>query len=160
MPPGPGAVPASSDRRIGAARSGTLRRRHAPEGKVVVVPAEGRRRHPGVIRAGREVAREALPGDLRRTVERPPLEVMLREDPSEAVRSSAILATCAAAGFTISELAGAGGSLLLPVLMNQISTFDPRDWRCTSEERHAADDRHAYAFSFRTYERCAVGVAS
>jgi dihydrofolate reductase len=31
--------------------------------------------------------------------------------------------------------------------------FDPDDWRLVEDERHAADDRHAYPYSFRTYER-------
>ncbi len=30
---------------------------------------------------------------------------------------------------------------------------DAEDWRLVSEERHEADDRHAHAFSFLTYER-------
>ncbi len=31
--------------------------------------------------------------------------------------------------------------------------FDPSEWRLVEDERHEADDRHAYAFSFRRYER-------
>lgn len=31
--------------------------------------------------------------------------------------------------------------------------IDWADWRLVSDERHAADDRHALAFSFRLYER-------
>ncbi|MBT8485231.1 MAG: dihydrofolate reductase [Phycisphaerales bacterium] len=38
--------------------------------------------------------------------------------------------------------------------------FDPRDWQCTADERHEVDERHAYAFSFRTYARCAVGATA
>jgi dihydrofolate reductase len=32
-------------------------------------------------------------------------------------------------------------------------TFDPSAWRLTSKTRHERDDRHAFAFSFRTYIR-------
>jgi SAM-dependent methyltransferase len=64
-----------------------------------------------------------------RRVERVPLETMISLDPSEAVRSSAILSTCAAAGFRIESYASAGGALLQPVLMYQVHTFEPRDWR-------------------------------
>ncbi len=31
--------------------------------------------------------------------------------------------------------------------------FDDRQWRLVRDERHEPDDRHAHAFSFRTYER-------
>jgi dihydrofolate reductase len=31
--------------------------------------------------------------------------------------------------------------------------FDEGEWRLVHDERHEADERHAYAFSFRTYER-------
>jgi dihydrofolate reductase len=31
--------------------------------------------------------------------------------------------------------------------------FDERDWQVVEDERHEPDNRHAYAFSFRTYER-------
>jgi SAM-dependent methyltransferase len=56
------------------------------------------------------------------------LEVMLAADPSEAVRSSEILPTAAAAGWTLDGYAGAGGALLQPVLEHQIHTFDPTNW--------------------------------
>ena len=81
---------------------------------------------------GTRVLGELVPDEHRTgggRVERPPLDVMLREDPSEAVRSSEIMATCAVAGFTIDAYAGAGGGLLQPVLMHRIDTFDPRNWR-------------------------------
>ncbi len=32
-------------------------------------------------------------------------------------------------------------------------TFDFDDWKLVEDERHEADDRHTYAFSFRRYER-------
>ncbi len=32
-------------------------------------------------------------------------------------------------------------------------TFNFDDWKLVEDERHEADDRHAYAFSFRRYER-------
>jgi dihydrofolate reductase len=31
--------------------------------------------------------------------------------------------------------------------------FDEMEWRLVQAERHASDDRHAHAFTFRTYER-------
>ena len=31
--------------------------------------------------------------------------------------------------------------------------FSEQDWSLVSDERHAADEKHAYAFSFRVYER-------
>ncbi|MHC4218295.1 MAG: dihydrofolate reductase [Planctomycetota bacterium] len=31
--------------------------------------------------------------------------------------------------------------------------YDPAEWTLIEEERHDADDRHAYAFTFRTLER-------
>jgi len=31
--------------------------------------------------------------------------------------------------------------------------FDENDWRITHREKHEADDRHAYAFEFVTYDR-------
>ncbi len=31
--------------------------------------------------------------------------------------------------------------------------FDELDWKLTHDERHEADERHAYAFSFRRFER-------
>jgi dihydrofolate reductase len=31
--------------------------------------------------------------------------------------------------------------------------FDPRDWTLTEERSHPADERHAHAFTFRTYAR-------
>ena len=32
--------------------------------------------------------------------------------------------------------------------------FDPADWRETGHAHHPADERHAFAFSFREYRRC------
>ena len=49
-------------------------------------------------------------------------------DPSEAVRSTEILATAEAAGLVMEAYSGAGGGLLQPVLMYQAHTFDPQDW--------------------------------
>lgn len=31
--------------------------------------------------------------------------------------------------------------------------LDPTDWQLTSAEAHAADERHAYSFEFRVYDR-------
>lgn len=58
----------------------------------------------------------------------PPVDVVEGIDPSEAVRSAEILPTCRAAGFLLERYAGAGGALLQPVLIDQIHTYDPRDW--------------------------------
>ncbi len=38
-------------------------------------------------------------------------------------------------------------------------TFDFDDWKLVEDERHEADDRHAYAFSFRRYERTSTRQA-
>lgn len=83
------------------------------------------------VREGSRVLRELVPeehkvhhGEVRPV----PLEVLLADDPSEAVRSSEILPTLRAAGFQVPGYAGAGCALLQPVLMHQIQTFDPRDW--------------------------------
>lgn len=83
------------------------------------------------IEAGDRALRELVPAEHRPHHERivpTPVETMLALDPSEAVRSSEILASCEAAGFRIEGYAGAGCALLQPVLMYQIDTFDPRDW--------------------------------
>src|SRR5262249_50249972 len=58
-------------------------------------------------------------------VERIPVAHMLATDPSEAVRSSAILATCRSGGFDVTAVVGIGCALLQPVLMHQVGTFDP-----------------------------------
>ncbi|MCC6782906.1 MAG: class I SAM-dependent methyltransferase [Planctomycetes bacterium] len=76
-------------------------------------------------------------------VERTPVEYMIAADPSEAARSSEILATCRDAGFEIPGYAGAGCALLQPVLMNQISAFDPQNWV----------DNHVLATLFREEDR-------
>ena len=62
-------------------------------------------------------------------VERIPVEFMLATDPSEAVRSSEILDTCRDGGFDVTAVVGIGCSLLQPVLMHQIGTFDARNWQ-------------------------------
>ena len=38
-------------------------------------------------------------------------------------------------------------------------TLDFDDWKLVEDERHEADDRHAYAFSFRRYERTSTPQA-
>ncbi len=98
------------------------------------------------IAAGDRALRDIVPERKRPhhdRIERTPVEEMIRLDPSEAVRSSQILATCKAAGFTIDGYAGAGCALLQPVLMNQIAAFDPRDW----------EDNHVLATLFREEDR-------
>jgi hypothetical protein len=62
-------------------------------------------------------------------IQRVPVETMISLDPSEAVRSAEILSTCKQAGYAIEAFTGAGGSLLQPVLMRQIHTFDPQNWQ-------------------------------
>lgn len=37
--------------------------------------------------------------------------------------------------------------------------LDPAHWRLTEDTRHAADEHHAFAFRFQTYERTAPPVA-
>ena len=37
--------------------------------------------------------------------------------------------------------------------------FDFDDWKLVEDERHEVDDRHAYAFSFRRYERTSTPQA-
>lgn len=38
--------------------------------------------------------------------------------------------------------------------------FDLADWTITEDQRHEADDRHAYAFSFRRYDRAVARHSS
>ena len=38
-------------------------------------------------------------------------------------------------------------------------SFDPDQWKLVEDDRQEADDRHAYAFSFRRYERTSTGQA-
>lgn len=83
------------------------------------------------VEHGSQALEELVPDEHKphhRTVERPPVELMLQLDPSEAVRSDEILSTCKAAGFDASAYTGAGCGLIQPVLMNQISTFEPTVW--------------------------------
>lgn len=83
------------------------------------------------IEQGDRVLAELVPDAHKlhhRRVHRPSVAEMCRIDPSEAVRSAEILTTLKDAGFAVEGLAGAGGALLQPVLMNQIRTFDPADW--------------------------------
>jgi SAM-dependent methyltransferase len=61
-------------------------------------------------------------------VERVPVEIMLELDPSEAVRSDEILATCREQ-MEVVDYRGAGCSLLQPILVDQLHTFEPRNWR-------------------------------
>ena len=82
-------------------------------------------------REGTRVLRELVPAEhkVHHDVVRPvDLATLLACDPSEAVRSSAILPTLRAGGFEVVAYAGAGCSLLQPVLMHQIQTFDASNW--------------------------------
>lgn len=58
----------------------------------------------------------------------PTWEHMVSSDPSEAARSSEIVSTCRASGLVVTALEQTGCSLLQPVLLGQIATFDPRNW--------------------------------
>jgi SAM-dependent methyltransferase len=83
------------------------------------------------VREGTRVLAELVPAEHKpdhALVAPVPLEVMLAGDPSEAVRSRDILPTCKDGGFRIEAYVGAGCALLQPVLMNQVHTFDPRNW--------------------------------
>src|SRR5690606_11699572 len=83
------------------------------------------------IAEGDRVLRDLVPARYRvhhDRIERTPIETMIAIDPSEAVRSTEILSTCKAAGYTVEGYAGAGGALLQPVLMYQVSAFDPTSW--------------------------------
>jgi SAM-dependent methyltransferase len=64
-----------------------------------------------------------------REVKPTPVEQMLELDPSEAVRSEDLLPTCKDAGFEVLGYAGVGCALLQPVLLDQVHTFDPRNWQ-------------------------------
>jgi SAM-dependent methyltransferase len=81
---------------------------------------------------GTRALREVVPAEHHvhhDRVERISVEFMIATDPSEAVRSSEILDTCRAGGFDLTAVVGIGCSLLQPVLMHQIGTFDPRNWQ-------------------------------
>lgn len=83
------------------------------------------------IREGDRVLREIVPAAHRTHHEkilRIPVEFMLQTDPSEAVRSGDILATCRASGLDLTAVVGVGCSLVQPVLMHQIASFDPQNW--------------------------------
>jgi SAM-dependent methyltransferase len=82
-------------------------------------------------REGTRVLDELVPDEHKpahRVVVPVPLDVIIAGDPSEAVRARDILPTCRASGFDIPGYVGVGCSLLQPVLMNQIHTYDPRIW--------------------------------
>jgi SAM-dependent methyltransferase len=78
-----------------------------------------------------------------RGVTRLPVEAITDGDPSEAVRSDEILPTLRAAGFEVTAVVGAGGSLLQPVLMHQIGAYEPKSW----------EDNHVLASLFLLEDR-------
>jgi SAM-dependent methyltransferase len=83
------------------------------------------------VREGTRVLAELVPDEHKvhhREVLPMDLPTLLAHDPSEAVRSSAILPTLRESGFQMLGYAGAGCALLQPVLMHQIQTFDVRSW--------------------------------
>lgn len=83
------------------------------------------------IEHGDRVLRDIVPAEHKphhQTIVRPSVDDMIAADPSEAIRSAEIIPTCRAAGWRIDGYCSGGGALLQPVLMYQISTFDPRNW--------------------------------
>jgi len=98
------------------------------------------------VREGTRVLEAFVPAEHKphHQVVRPvDLAQLIADDPSEAVRSSEILATLRAAGFALPGYAGAGCALLQPVLMHQVQTYDPRNW----------DHNHLLATLFREEDR-------
>jgi SAM-dependent methyltransferase len=84
------------------------------------------------VREGSRVLRDVVPPEHHAhhaRVDRIPVEHMIATDPSEAVRSSAIVDTCRASGLDVTAVVGVGCSLVQPVLMHQIGTFDPANWQ-------------------------------
>lgn len=82
------------------------------------------------IEHGDRVLRTMVPESHRPHHDRiVPIDVheLIALDPSEAVRSAELIATCRDAGLRIEDLRGAGCGLLQPVLMDQLHTFDPKD---------------------------------
>lgn len=83
------------------------------------------------IEHGNRALRETVPVEHQvhhREVVRVPVEKVVAIDPSEAVRSGEIVATCRDSELTIQDYHGCGCSLLQPVLMKQAHTFDPQNW--------------------------------
>jgi len=111
-----------------------LRRALRPGGFVLAQEFIGANRmqwNEAQCREGTRVLRELVPDEHKvhhHDVRPVSLEVLIADDPSEAVRSSEILPTLRAAGWSIPAYAGAGCALLQPVLMHQIQTFEPKDW--------------------------------
>ncbi|MBK8980476.1 MAG: methyltransferase domain-containing protein [Planctomycetes bacterium] len=106
----------------------------APDGVILAQEYVGPDRFqwtPAQVEHGDRVLRDVIPAEHKihhDHVVAPSVEAMLEIDPSEAVRSSELVSTCRAAGFELVGYAGAGCSLLQPVLIGQIETFDPLDW--------------------------------
>jgi SAM-dependent methyltransferase len=98
------------------------------------------------VREGSRVLAEMIPEvhkPAHRAVAPVPLEEILAADPSEAVRSRDIVPTCEAGGFSLEGYVGVGCSLLQPVLMDQVHTYDPRNW----------DHNHLLTALFREEDR-------
>lgn len=84
------------------------------------------------IEHGNDALKKLVPAEHRcahDTVLCTPAEEVAALDPSEAVRSGEIMSTCGASGMTIESYRGGGCSLLQPVLMDQIHTFEPTNWQ-------------------------------
>lgn len=79
-----------------------------------------------------EALREIVPPDQQGdepVVVRVSADEVAAIDPSEAVRSDEILATCRDSGLEITDYRGAGCGLIQPVLMDRVQRFDPRNWQ-------------------------------
>jgi SAM-dependent methyltransferase len=98
------------------------------------------------VREGSRVLDEMIPDEhkpVHRQVVPVALEAIIAADPSEAVRSRDILPTLRSGGFELQGYVGVGCSLLQPVLMDQIGTYDPQNW----------DHNHLLTALFREEDR-------
>lgn len=98
------------------------------------------------IREGSRVLAEMIPDahkPVHRSVVPVPVEEIIAADPSEAVRSRDIVPTLKAGGFELQGYVGVGCSLLQPVLMDQVGTYDPQNW----------DHNHLLTALFREEDR-------
>lgn len=97
-------------------------------------------------REGSRVLEEMIPDEhkpVHRRVVPVPVAEIIAADPSEAVRSRDIVPTLKTGGFDLQGYVGVGCSLLQPVLMDQIGTYDPQNW----------DHNHLLTALFREEDR-------
>lgn len=86
---------------------------------------------PSQCEIGSALLRDHVPSEHKvhhQLVEPVPLDLIMKIDPSEAVRSEEILSTCRTAGYRMVDYRGCGCGLLQPMLMHQMHTFDPVNW--------------------------------